>query len=164
MSTLYNSSPKVHGVFSGGSCKITIERKTNKKSLSAGFLISGFRLSYRRSIQNQYHINTDGVTYMVGEAEGSLSLEGLVGDRDAYKNLLTADETKGSMDVCDPLTITITPNSLATCTSSTGIKPAKFVCQGCVSNGLSLNASSGQGGLIIASGSLDFQFNGLELQ
>lgn len=160
MSTIYNSSPAVHGVFSGGSCGITISRKSGGSTLSAGFLISGFDLRYGRQVSTQHHINVDGVTYMVGEAEGTLSISGLVGDKDAYTEILQSKSS--DLDVCDPLTITITPNVYTSCSLES--KPAKFICQGCISNQLALVAQQMQGGMIVASGSIQFQFNGLEIQ
>lgn len=161
MSSIYNSSPAVQGVFSGKDCSINISRKAGSSTLSAGFLISGFRLQYSRQVSAQHHINVDGVTYLVGEASGTLNLSGLVGDKDAYKEILQSNGS--SLDVCDPLTITITPNSYTSCGSLTS-NPAKFVCQGCVSSAIALDARELQGGMILVNGSIDFQFNGLELQ
>lgn len=174
MGTIFNSSNKYAGffqAFSGGEAAIRISRATGgNTTVSAdagdGFMVSQYQVRFERGVSTQRFLNMSEIVAMLGIGNGVVELTGLVGSIESFERLLTGS-TSGEEDICNQLTIEITPSSsYSKCTdnrtSATSYK-GTIRCSGGIVRGIALGGTIDQQGIMMQTGSVTIQFTQLDI-
>ena len=166
MANIFNGSPQVGGVFeafSDDKVMITIARAGATADLDAGFLASGYRLNFQRNVSPRRFLNDTAAYYTVGFGVGTLQLDGLVGSKEAFDNLVSDENA----DICTPLTITVYPSFFKKCADGKSVKTGTegslaYVCGNCIASNINLNGQVDQQGVVMNTGTLVFQIGSLQ--
>lgn len=170
---IFNGTSTVGGVFeafSNDKVMVSIARAStyntnpNKgKNLDSGFLASGYRITFQRNVSPRRFLNNTATFFNLGYGTGTLQLDGIVGKKSAFDDLLTGKDVD---NVCDPLVITISPSFYTECVEGKA-KPntndsLKYICTNCIAQSVILNGQVDQQGIVMNSGTLVFQIGGLK--
>lgn len=158
----YVSSPGLKG--QGGNGIITFSRANDATGdTSAALLISSASLQFARTVSRQFFLNVNGIAYLVGVGNGSLTLTGLLGKSSDFVSVFGVDLD----NPCGNLTTaTLDVTGMTECTAGTSNKPANngiITLGGLIPVSVAITASVQNDGLLFYSANATFQFSKLSM-
>lgn len=150
--------------YSGKNASVTISKNGSSKELTGSFLVDTFSCDFARSVSLKSFLNVSGRVGLIGLPQGTIALQGLMGSPEDFKEFLGTEDNVA----CDLLTVTIeATNGYKSCSgngnTTTSSKPCKFVCSGCLIQGLRMGGQSQEGGLTLVTASVQMQFTKLQI-
>ena len=133
-------------------------------------IVEGYdKAAHNRGLNYKYFLNRENPAAIVGRPNGTLAIQGLFGNREAFLRIFGNADNAGSgvaNNVCDQFTVAIQCGTLVSCDSEDNKKFAivnAFLLSGVIPVGISMSNSIDQNGVMYTTANASFQFTGLRI-
>ena len=162
MAVIFNSDPKFAGyqeAYTGKGAMVSFD--VAGANAASGFMVQQYTAVIARQVGMLRFLNVDGVVAQCGAPQGTVTLTGLIGTKDAFDALLKSTPVCGN-----GLTITIKGTTGFTACSGSGTasnaEEITLIASGAILQNVSVTGQSDSNGVILQTANITFQISGLK--